>query len=83
MSSLTIHALDSGLDVRLTQEARRARKSKNALVKELLARALGLPVQGELADDYREFCGLWSSGELADFQAGQAGNAAVDPADWV
>ena len=60
MSSLTIHALDSILDQRLNEEARRSKKSKNQFVKDLLAASLGMPVEGRYADDYREFCGLWT-----------------------
>jgi len=82
MSSITIHALDSSLDLRLTEEARSRKKSKNQLVKELLARSLGMRVDGRYADDYREFCGLWSAGELAAFNATQTENSSVDAMDW-
>jgi len=82
MSSITIHALDSSLDLRLTEEARSRKKSKNQLVKDLLARSLGMPVEGKYADDYREFCGLWSAGELASFYATQTENSSVDAMDW-
>jgi ABC-type phosphate/phosphonate transport system substrate-binding protein len=82
MSSITIHALDSELDQRLTEEARSRKKSKNQLVKELLARSLGMRVDGRYADDYREFCGLWSAGELAAFNTTQTENSRVDAMDW-
>lgn len=80
MSSITIHDLDSALDERLTLGAKRARTSKNRLVKELLARGLGMPDAGD--DDYREFIGLWSKEEELAFLAGQGDNELVDPADW-
>lgn len=83
MSSITIHALDAGLERRLAEEARRRKKSKNQLVKELLASSLGMRVEGAYADDYREFCGLWSAEEAAAFNAAQADNSQVDPADWL
>lgn len=82
MSSITIHALDADLDRRLSEEARRSKKSKNQLVKGLLTRSLGMPVDGRYADDYREFCGLWSAGELAAFNGSQAENSSIDAADW-
>lgn len=82
MSSITIHAPDPILDRRLAEEAMRCGKSKNQMVKDLLARALGLPVEGRHTDDYCEFCGLWSVEERAAFDALQAGNSRVDPSDW-
>ncbi len=82
MGSITIHAMDEGLDRRLAEEARRGKKSKNQLVKELLARSLGLRSESRYADDYREFCGLWSAEEAAAFNAAQADNSRIDLADW-
>ena len=83
MASITIHAIDSELDRRLAEEARRRKTSKNRLVKELLARSLGLPVAGKMPDDYREFCGLWTAEEYAEFNARQAENSRIDTDDWL
>lgn len=80
MSSITIHDLDPALDERLTLGAKRARTSKNRLVKELLARGLGMPDAAD--DDYSEFIGMWSEEEASAFLAGQAENERVDSADW-
>lgn len=44
--------------------------------------ALGMRVDGRYADDYREFCGLWSAGDLAAFNATQTENSSVDAMDW-
>jgi hypothetical protein len=82
MGSITIHTLDTELDLRLTEEARRRKTSKNRLVKELLARSLGMPARGYFADDYREFCGVWTPDERAAFEKHQADNARVDAEDW-
>jgi hypothetical protein len=82
MSSITIHAINPDLDIRLTEEARRAKKSKNALVKELLSRSLGLPVGDSFSDDYREFCGLWNAEDFKDFNATQTENSRIEPEDW-
>jgi hypothetical protein len=82
MGSITIHELDEALDTRLTQESRRAKKSKNQLVKDLLSGSLGLRTDGAFADDYREFCGLWSESEYAAFYAAQEDNSRVDEEDW-
>ena len=82
MSSITIHAIDDALNARLTQESRRQKKSKNQLIKELLAREMGLPTEQGYADDYREFCGLWTAEEAHQFTAAQAENRSVNPEDW-
>lgn len=82
MSSITIHDIDDELNERLTREARRRHTSKNALIKRLLAQEVGLPVDGSYADDYREFVGLWSSEEYAEFSQVQRENRTIDPADW-
>jgi len=82
MSSLTIHAIDTDLDLRLTDEARKNKKSKNQLIKDVLAHSLGMPTEGKYADDYREFCGIWSVGERESFDAFQADNSRLDEGDW-
>ncbi|HKK49123.1 MAG TPA: CopG family transcriptional regulator [Alkalispirochaeta sp.] len=82
MSSITIHDIDDELNERLTREARRRNTSKNALIKRMLAQEMGLSVDGAYADDYREFVGLWSSEEHAEFSRLQRENRTIDPADW-
>lgn len=82
MSSITIHDIDDTLNEKLTVEARRRRVSKNALIKQLLAEKVGVPVDGAYTDDYREFVGLWTAEEHAAFENSQGANAAVDPGDW-
>ena len=83
MGSFTIHSVDEELNRRLSEEASRRRTSKNRLVKELLARSLGLPSEGKLHDDYREFCDVWSEAERQEFDARQKDNTCVDPEEWL
>ena len=80
--SITIHEIAPELNERLSRRARQEGISKNQLVKDLLAKAVGLPSSGGYADDYREFCGVWTAAEQADFEASQRENTAVDPEDW-
>ena len=82
MSSITIHSIDGELDRRLAEEAKKRKKSKNSLVKDLLARSLGLPSDGVSGGEYSEFCGLWSDEEHRDFEAATADNEAIDEAAW-
>lgn len=82
MGSLTIHAIDADLDLRLTDEAKKEKKSKNQLIKDMLAKSLGMPNGGTYADDYREFCGVWTVREREEFDAFQAENSRIDVGDW-
>ena len=82
MASITIHSIDAALNERLTQESRRRHTSKNQLIKELLAKEMGLPVGDAYADDYREFCGVWTVAEAAEFEKRQADNTRIDTEDW-
>lgn len=80
--AFTIHGLDKKLEERLTERARREHKSRNKLVKELLARALGVAADEKDTDDYREFVGRWTEEDLRRFESRQAENSRVDPDDW-
>jgi predicted transcriptional regulator len=82
MSSITIHALDPELERRLTEEARRLKRSKNSLVKEMLASSLGLPGQAGRNGAYDEFLGSWSAEEEAAFRTATADHEAIDPGEW-
>jgi len=78
MGSITIHAIEPELDRKLSDEARERGTSKNALVKQLLARSLGVD-QGA---SFRDFCGLWNEAERAEFEAASSEARVVDPGDW-
>ncbi len=82
MSSITLHSLDAELNLRLTEEARKNKKSKNNYIKGLLSHSLGISAAGCHADDYREFCGMWTVEERAAFDSFQADNSQVDAGDW-
>jgi len=82
MGSITIHSIDPELNRRLATMAKKEDKSKNQLIKEILARSAGLPVQTGYSDEYREFCGLWTHEEYREFTASQESNSRIDPEDW-
>ncbi len=82
MASITIHDIDAVLSERLTDESRRRNRSKNQLIKEILSKEMGLPVGVSYADDYREFCGVWTVAEAAEFAESQKALSRVDPEDW-
>ncbi|HAK46320.1 MAG TPA: hypothetical protein DCO79_10445 [Spirochaeta sp.] len=83
MSSFTIHNIDKELDLKLTEDAKEEKISKSKLVKNILSKAAGLPVDGVGSDDYREFCGLWTDEEADLFDNIQKENRLVDDGDWV
>ena len=80
--AFTVHGLSDELDRKLAERARREGVSKNRLVKELLARALGLATPDLENDDYREFVGLWSQAEKEAFDRRQASNRRIDQEEW-
>lgn len=82
MSSLTIHSIDPTLKAALDREASRRGTSKNQLVKDLLARDLGVSTAAEAHSEYREFCGLWTEEDARDFTRIQESNEHVDLSEW-
>lgn len=82
MSSTTIHSIEDELKRRLDEEARRRGSSKNRLIKDILARELGLPIEENRENEYAEFCGIWSEEERRSFEETQRENSRVDPREW-
>jgi len=74
--------MDGVLERKLSEEAIRRKRSKNRLVKDILARGLGVRTEGGCSDDYREFCGLWTAEETGVFTRAQNDNARIDAGDW-
>ena len=82
MASMTVHDISIDLAAELSRRAVREGVSKNRLIKDTLARSFGLEQEGVYADDYREFCGLWTAEEAASYRVAQKDNDSVDPGDW-
>ncbi len=68
MSSLTIKQLDTRVLRALRQQAARKQVSLNKLVKDELARVVGLTVSQEVHDDLDHLAGTWSDGQAREFQ---------------
>ena len=84
MSTLTIHALETNVEKRIRTKARRDGKSLNQTIKELLAASVGVtptPAADHRAD-FAEFCGIWTTEELDEFNAATADLESVDKDDW-
>ena len=80
--AFTVHGMDQELEVKLTQRAKREGISRNQLVKQLLARALGYSDMKSEDDDYREFLGCWTQEEKDVFDKVQLENQRIDDEDW-
>ena len=85
MSTLTIHALDPLTEKRIRVKARKENKSINQTLKELLSGSVGVSASSR-SEDYlevfREFSGIWSEKDLAEFNQATSDLDAVDEKDW-
>ncbi len=85
MKSMTVHKIDDLLLEAIKTRAEENGESINAMIKELLAKAVGIePCRGadEQPAGYRRFLGRWSAEEAAIFERATADLETVDPRDW-
>ncbi len=84
MSTLTIHALETGVEKRIRAKAKREGRSLNQTLKELLAVSVGASPSPESDHraDFAEFCGIWTPEDAAEFKDATADLRAIDKADW-
>jgi hypothetical protein len=81
MKSITIHQLDSQLDLALQQFAADKQLSLNKAIKTLLQQALGLVTPRPKAD-FSKFAGAWNQKELAQFEKATKSLSTINPGDW-
>lgn len=83
MKSISVHGIDEETYKKIRERAKIEGKSVNRVVKELIAKALGL---GERPPDNRaefaDLCGVWTEEEAAEFMGAVADLGAVDEKDW-
>ena len=84
MSSITIHKMDDYLAKELKRKAKSEKVSVNAMVKQLLAEALGLKVSKEPPhkSEFAAFSGVWSAADVKEFETKTADMNSVNPEDW-
>ncbi|MBD3343655.1 MAG: hypothetical protein GF401_01180 [Chitinivibrionales bacterium] len=83
MSSITIHNIDGPLERMLRSKARTEKTSLNKLIKKLLEQSLGIkPAPGKHADEFREFCGVWSKEEEREFETAVQELRRIEPEEW-
>jgi hypothetical protein len=83
MKSISIHGIDEEMEKAIEERAKIEGKSVNRIVKELIAKALGI---GDKPPDNRaefaELCGVWTEAEAAEFMKLTADLETVDAKDW-
>jgi hypothetical protein len=83
MKSISVHGIDEKMEKIIDERAKKEGKSVNRIVKELIAKALGI---GDKPQDHRaefaELCGVWTEAEAAEFMELIADFETVDAKDW-
>ena len=83
MKSISIHGIDEEIEKRIGERAKSEGKSVNKIVKELIAKALGL---GDKPPDNRamfeDLSGIWTEEEEQEFLASIADLEKTDEKDW-
>ena len=83
MKSISVHGIDEETEKKIGERAKSEGKSVNRIVRELIAKGLGL---GEKPPDNRaefaDLCGLWTEAEAAEFMELVADLEIVDPREW-
>lgn len=85
MKSMTIHKMDDLLLEAIKERADANGDSINAMIKKLLAEAVGLETTpGEIAgrNGYRRFLGLWTEVESSAFDKAIEDFEIIDTGDW-
>ncbi|MGZ5425245.1 MAG: hypothetical protein ACXWH4_11860 [Candidatus Aminicenantales bacterium] len=83
MKSISVHGIDGEMEKAIEERAKNSGKSVNKIVKELIAKALGL--DGKPPDNRAEFaelCGVWTDAEAAEFLEQIADLEVTDTKDW-
>jgi hypothetical protein len=85
MKTISIHGIDGETEKAIKMRAKSESKSVNKVVKEIIAKSLGLGGHPSVTDNRAEFadlCGVWTE-EDADRLLGSIDELEiVDPGDW-
>jgi hypothetical protein len=85
MKSMTIHKIDDRVLELIKNLADEKGESINSAIKELLAKAVGVPGDGAAdarESGYRRFLNRWTHEEAAAFEQSTADFAKIDESDW-
>ncbi len=84
MKSISVHGIDEEMEKAIEERAKSEGKSVNKIVKELIAKALGLdekPPDNRAA--FADLCGVWTEAEAEEFLASLADLETADEKDWL
>ncbi len=84
MKSITLHGLDDKLSKAIRKKAAEENKSLNKVIKQLLAKALGLEkdITESRRKEFECFLGSWSKDDLEEFNNNTKDLNTVDEDDW-
>ena len=83
MKTITVHGIDKETEKLIRERAKSAGTSVNKVVKELLAKALGIDKEKhDRRADFSEFFGVWTEADEKDFLEAVQDFEAVQPEDW-
>lgn len=83
MKSITVHGIDKETEKLVKERAKSAGTSVNKVVKELLAKALGLDKgKHEHRDEFLDLFGVWTEADEKQFREAVRALETVDPGDW-
>jgi hypothetical protein len=83
MKSITVHGIDKETEKLIKERAKSAEASVNKIMKELLARALGLGKdKPDHRDEFLDLFDVWTEADEKQFQEAVRDLEAVHPEDW-
>ena len=83
MKSISVHGIDEEMEKAIEERAKNEGKSVNKIVKELIAKALGLDDKPpDNREEFADLCGLWTAAEADEFLESVADLEIVDSKDW-
>ena len=84
MKSITLHKIDGPLAELIKSKARAKGLSINKTVQKILEESLGVKPkpEGAFRNEFKEFCGIWSDNDLAEFNERTGDLNKIDPGDW-
>jgi len=83
MKSITVHGIDKETEKLINERAKSAGTSVNKIVKELLAKALGLDKgKNDHRDEFFDLFGVWTEGDEEQFLEAVKDLEGVHPEDW-
>lgn len=83
MKSITVHGIDKETEKLIKERAKSARTSVNKVMKELVAKALGIAKDTkDHRDEFLDLFGVWTEADEKQFSEAVKDLEAVYPEDW-